>query len=470
MEREKMVEELAKIVGKENVLSSETDLMLYGYDASLFRGKPDCIVLPGSTEEVSKIVKFAYKEGIHVVARGSGTNLSGGSIPTTGGIVIHFSMMNRILEIDIENQRAVVEPGLFTLGLKNQLARYGYVYQPDPASEKVSTFGGNFGENSGGPHCLKYGVTTNHILGAELVLYDGSVVQIGGKALDHPGYDLTGVLVGSEGTLGIATKLILRIMPKPEAIKTMLAIYNTLEDAGKTVSAIIADGIVPATLEMLDKLTIKAVEESIHAGFPLDAEAVLLIELDGVKDGMERLAERIMEICKKSNAREVKAAKTEAERTQLWAGRKGAFGAIARLRPNYLVCDGTVPRTKLPEVLTRVMEVGKKYDLAIANVFHAGDGNLHPLILFDERNEEELKKVHLAGSEILKICADAGGTISGEHGIGTEKKKEMLFVFTPQDIGAMKKVKKAFDPDDVYNPGKVLPELPSGPFGEQALH
>jgi len=459
MEREKLIEELARIVGKENILSSETDLMLYGYDASLFRGRPDCIVLPGSTEEVSKIVKFAHEVGIHVVARGSGTNLSGGTVPTKGGILLHFSRMNKILEIDIENQRAAVEPGIFTLLLKNQLARFGYVYQPDPASEKVSTLGGNFGENSGGPHCLKYGVTTNHILGAEVVLYDGEIIQVGGKAFDNPGYDLTGILVGSEGTLGIATKLMLRIMPKPEAVKTMLAIYNTLEDAGKTVSAIIADGIIPATLEMLDRLTIKAVEESIHAGFPLDAEAVLLIELDGLKDGMERLAERIMEICRKNNAREVKAARTEAERAQLWAGRKGAFGAIARLRPNYLVCDGTVPRTRLPEVLTKVMEVGKKYDLVIANVFHAGDGNLHPLILFDERNEEELRKVRLAGSEILKLCAKAGGTISGEHGIGTEKMKEMFLVFTPRDVEAMRKVKKAFDPEDVYNPGKVLPEV-----------
>jgi len=459
MEREKMIEELTKIVGKENVLSNETDLLLYGYDASLFKGKPDCIVLPGSTEEVSKIVKFAHESRIPVIGRGSGTNLSGGTVPARGGVILHFSRMNKIVEIDIENERVVVEPGIFTLVLKNQLARYGFVYQPDPASEKVSTLGGNFGENSGGPHCLKYGVTTNHILGAEVVLFDGEVVQVGGKALDNPGYDLTGILVGSEGTLGIATKIVLRIMPKPEAVKTMLAIYNSLEDAGRTVSAIIGDGIVPATLEMLDRLTIKAVEESIHAGFPLDAEAVLLIELDGLKDGMERLAERIMDICKKNNVREVKAAKTEAERAQLWAGRKGAFGAIARLRPNYLVCDGTVPRTKLPEVLTKVMEVGKKYNLVIANVFHAGDGNLHPLILFDERNEEELRKVHLAGSEILRLCADAGGTISGEHGIGTEKMKEMFFVFTPKDIAAMKKVKTGFDPDNILNPGKVLPEI-----------
>jgi glycolate oxidase len=458
MERGNMVEEVAQIVGRENVLASEMDLMLYGYDASLYKGRPDCIVLPGSTEEVSKIVKLAHREGIPIVARGSGTNLSGGSIPARGGIVLHFSRMNRIVEIDIPNQRAVVEPGLFTLTFKNELARHGFVYQPDPASEKVSTFGGNFGENSGGPLCLKYGVTTNHILGAQIVLDDGEVIWVGGKALDNPGYDLTGVLVGSEGTLGIATKLILRIMPKPEAVKTMLAIYNTLEDAGNSVSAIIAEGIIPATLEMIDKLTIKAVEESIHAGYPLDAEAVLLIELDGLKDGMDRLADRIMEICKKNNVREIKAAKNAEERTQLWAGRKGAFGAVARLRPNYLVCDGTVPRTKLPEVLSKVMEVGKKYDLPIANVFHAGDGNLHPLILFDERNKEELKKVHAAGSEILKLCADAGGTISGEHGIGTEKKKEMFFVFSPRDLAAMEKVKRAFDPADIYNPGKVIPE------------
>jgi glycolate oxidase subunit GlcD len=458
MDREKMIEELTQIVGKENILFSETDLFLYGYDASLVKAKPDCIVLPGSTEEVSRVVKFAHQNGIPVVPRGSGTNLSGGTVPYKGGIVLHFSRMNQILEIDTENQRAVVEPGLFTLALKTMLGRYGYIYQPDPASEKVSTFGGNFAENSGGPHCLKYGVTTNHILGAEIVLYDGEVIQVGGKALDNPGYDLTGVLVGSEGTMGIATKLTLRIMPKPEAVKTMLAIYTSLEDAGRTVSAIIADGILPATLEILDNNTIKAVEASVKAGYPLDAAAVLLIELDGVKDGMERLAERVMEICKKNGVREVRAAKTEAERAQLWAGRRGAFGAVARLRPNYLVCDGTVPRTKLPEVLGKVIEVGKKYNLDIANVFHAGDGNLHPLILFDERNEDELRRVHLAGTEILRHCVDAGGTISGEHGIGREKMKEMHFIFNSGDIAAMKKVKKAFDPEDIMNPGKIFPE------------
>ncbi len=456
MNRKEIVEELSKIVGKENVLFSEMQKRLFGYDASLYRANPDCIVLPSSTEDVSRVVAFAYKHGIRVVARGAGTNLSGGSVPSQGGIVLQFSRMNDILEIDIENQRVVVEPGIVTLDMKNVLAGYGYIYQPDPASEKVTTLGGNFAENSGGPHCLKYGVTGNHVLGAEVVLANGDVVEVGGKALDNPGYDLTGLLVGSEGTLGIITKITLRIVPKGEAVKTMMAIYNTLEDGGNTVSDIIADGIVPATLEMMDNLTIKAVEGAFNLGLPLDAAAILLIEVDGLTDGMERLAERVMEICRKNNVREVKAAKDEAERAKLWAGRKGAFGAIGKLRPNYLVCDGTVPRTELSVVLSKVMEIGKQYDLAIANVFHAGDGNLHPLILFDERDKDELDRVHKAGMDILKLCADHGGTISGEHGIGTEKMDAMSFVLSPADIAAMKKVKKAFDPEGVFNPDKIF--------------
>ena len=456
MDQAKIIEELSKIVGKDNVLASEMQKRLFGYDASLYRANPDCIVIPSSTEDVSRVVALAYKHGIRVVARGAGTNLSGGSVPSQGGIVLQFSRMNNILEIDIENQRVVVEPGVVTLDMKNVLAGYGYIYQPDPASEKVTTLGGNFAENSGGPHCLKYGVTGNHVLGAEVVLANGDVVEVGGKALDNPGYDLTGLLVGSEGTLGIITKITLRIVPKGEAVKTMMAVFNTLEDGGKTVSDIIADGIVPATLEMMDNLTIKAVEGAFNLGLPLDAAAILLIELDGLKDGMERLAERVMEICRKNNVREVKAAKDEAERTKLWAGRKGAFGAIGKLRPNYLVCDGTVPRTELSVVLSKVMEIGKQYDLAIANVFHAGDGNLHPLILFDERDKDELDRVHKAGMDILKLCADHGGTISGEHGIGTEKMDAMSFVLSPADIAAMKKVKRAFDPEGVFNPDKIF--------------
>ncbi|PKN63227.1 MAG: FAD-binding oxidoreductase [Deltaproteobacteria bacterium HGW-Deltaproteobacteria-15] len=457
MEKQTFIDRLKAIVGPEYVLHSEMDLTLYGYDASLEKGKPDVVVLPDSTEEVAGVVALAYKEKAPVIARGSGTNLSGGTIPVKGGVVIHFSRMNRILEIDIPNRTVTVEPGVITLDLQTLLLKQGMVYAPDPASQKVSTLGGNFGENSGGPHCLKYGVTTNHILGAELVLYDGNVIQTGGKSQDNPGYDLTGILVGSEGTLGIVTKMILKLIPAPEAVKTMLAIYDSIEDASNTVSAIIAEGIVPATLEMMDNLVLKAVEDSVHAGYPLDAAAVLIIELDGMLDGMERQAGKIMDICKRHKVREVRLAKSEAERAELWAGRKGAFGAVARLRPSYLVCDGTVPRTKLPEVLDKVIAVGKKYDLPIGNVFHAGDGNLHPLILFDERNKEELAKVHKAGAEILKICADAGGTISGEHGIGTEKIKEMSFVFSESDIDFMRQIKKAFDPQDMWNPGKVLP-------------
>jgi glycolate oxidase len=458
MEKDTMIAELVRLVGKENVLSSAMHYRLYEYDASLIRSKPDCIVLPTSTEQVAKVVKFAHDHNIRMIARGAGTNLSGGSVSIQGGIAIVMTKMNQILEMDIENQRVVVQPGVVTLDLKNVLAKHGYLYQPDPASEKVTTIGGNFGENAGGPHCLKYGVTSNHVLGAEVVLSDGQVIQMGGKALDNPGYDLMGVLGASEGTLAIVTKAILRIMPKAEAVKTMLCIYNSIEDGGSTVTAIIGEGIIPATLEMMDNLTIKAVEEAYHVGFPTDAAAILIIELDGLKDGMERLTERILAICREHNVREIRVAKDQAERDKIWAGRKGAFGAVGRLRPNYLVNDGTVPRTKLPETLAKVVEISKKYNLPIANVFHAGDGNLHPLILFDERDKDELERVHAAATEIMKLCADMGGTISGEHGIGLEKLQGMSLIFSPKDIAAMKKVKAAFDPLNLMNPGKVLPE------------
>jgi glycolate oxidase len=457
MDKQRIIDRLREILGPEHVLDSDMDLTLYGYDASLEKGKPDVVVLPDSAEQVSRVVALAYEEKIPIIGRGSGTNLSGGTIPVKGGIVIHFSRMNRVLEVDLPNRTVTVEPGVITLDLQTMLLKKGFVYAPDPASQKVSTLGGNFGENSGGPHCLKYGVTTNHVLGAEVVLYDGTVIWTGGKSPDNPGYDLTGLLVGSEGTLGIATKVMLKLIPAPEKVKTMLAIYNTIQDASNTVSAIISEGIVPATLEMMDKLVLKAVEDSVHAGYPLDAAAVLIIELDGMEDGMDRQAEKIMEICKRHQVREVRLAKSEAERAELWAGRKGAFGAVSRLRPSYLVCDGTVPRTKLPEVLAKVIEVGEKYDLPIGNVFHAGDGNLHPLILFDERDKEMLQKVHRAATEILKICVEAGGTISGEHGIGTEKIKEMSFIFSESDFEFMRSIKRAFDPHDMWNPGKVIP-------------
>ncbi|MBU2055316.1 MAG: FAD-binding protein [Proteobacteria bacterium] len=458
MEKDKMIGELIRLVGRENVLSSAMHFKLYEYDASMIRTNPDCIVLPTSTEQVAAVVKFAHDNKIPVVARGTGTNLSGGSVTVQGGIAVVLTQMNRIIEMDIENLRVVVQPGVITLDLKNELAKHGYLYQPDPASEKVTTIGGNFGENAGGPHCLKYGVTSNHVLGAEVVLYDGQVVEVGGKALDNPGYDLPGILGASEGTLGIVTKATLRIMPKAEAVKTMLCIFNSIEDGGNTVTAIIGEGIIPATLEMMDSFVIKAVEEAYHIGFPIDAAAILIIELDGLKDGMDRLTERILAICRQNNVREIRVAKDQAERDKIWVGRKGAFGAVGRLRPNYLVNDGTVPRTRLPETLVKVVEIGKKYRILIANVFHAGDGNLHPLILFDERDKDELERVHAAAAEIMKVCVDMGGTISGEHGIGVEKLHGMFLIFSSRDIDAMRKVKAAFDPANLFNPGKVLPE------------
>jgi len=458
MEIEELREQLKAIVGPENVLTSAMDLALYSYDASLEKGMPDVVVMPGSTEEVSKIMALAYREKVPVLGRGSGTNLTGGTIPVKGGIVVHFSRMNRILEIDLPNRTVTVEPGVITLDLQTEVLKKGFVYQPDPASQKVSTIGGNIAENSGGPHCLKYGVTSNHIQGLELVLNDGTVIRTGGKTWDNPGYDIRGVFVGSEGTLGLVTQAILKLERAPEAVKTMLAIFETIQDGANTVSAIIAEGIVPATLEMMDNRVMRAVEQTIKVGYPLDAAAVLIIELDGMPEGMDEHAEKIMEVCRQNNVREVRLAKDEAERATLWAGRKGAFGSVGQVRPSYLCCDGTVPRTKLPEVLSKVIEIGERYDLPIGNVFHAGDGNLHPLIMFDERDPEEKERVIKASSEILKACADAGGTISGEHGVGLEKLKETALVFCETDLEFERGIKKAFDPDGIINPGKLIPE------------
>ncbi|MBW1789412.1 MAG: FAD-binding protein [Deltaproteobacteria bacterium] len=433
------------------------DLMLYSYDASQDKAMPDVVVLPGSTDEVSRVMALAHTHKVPILGRGSGTNLTGGTVPVKGGIVVHFSRMNRILEIDIPNRTATVEPGVITLDLQTEVLKKGFVYQPDPASQKVSTIGGNVAENSGGPHCLKYGVTSNHVQGLELVLDDGTVVWTGGKAWDQPGYDITGLFVGCEGTLGLVTKAVLKLERAPESVKTLMAIFDTIEDGANTVSAIIAEGIIPATLEMMDNTVMRAVEATIKVGYPLDAAAVLIIELDGMPEGMDDKARKITEICGENNVRDVRVAKDEAERALLWAGRKGAFGSVGQVRPSYLCCDGTVPRTRLPQVLKQVMDIGKKYDLPIGNVFHAGDGNLHPLIMFDERDEDERNRVLKAGSEILKACADAGGTISGEHGIGLEKLKELRFIFNENDFRFAWDIKQAFDPDNILNPGKLLP-------------
>ena len=457
MEKERIRGSLQRIVGGQNVLWKDVDLAVYEYDAGLGRGKPELVVFAHDADQVAQIVKFLYPEGISYVARGSGTNLSGGTVPLKGGVVIELSRMDRILEIDLENERALVEPGVYNLTLQNALAPKGYYYAPDPASQKVSSMGGNLGENAGGPHCLKYGVTSNHILGAEVVFPNGEKIWVGSKAADQPGPDVMGLLVGSEGTLGIATKILVRLMRAPERVVTMLAIFKSVEAAGQTVSDIISEGIIPATLEIMDNLVIRAVEESVHAGYPTDAEAVLIVELDGITEGMDEQAKRILEICEKNGVVSSRRAKDANERAELWAGRRGAFGAVARLRPAYLVCDGTVPRTKLPEALVAVKRIAEKYKLSIGNVFHAGDGNLHPLILFDDRDPDELERVHKAGSEILKVCADLGGTISGEHGIGTEKLVEMSLVFRESDIETMRGIKAALDPKGLCNPGKLIP-------------
>lgn len=457
MDKQELVARLKEIVDPDYVLTSDMDLTLYSYDASLEKGKPDVVVLPDSTEEVSKIMALAYQEKIPILGRGSGTNLTGGTIPIKGGIVVHFSRMNRILNLDYENRTATVQPGIITLDLQNRVAKDGFIYQPDPASQKVSTIGGNIGENSGGPHCLKYGVTSNHIQGLEVVLDDGTVIMTGGESRDNPGFDLTGLFVGSEGTIGMVTQAVLKLERAPEAVKTLMCIYDTIEDGANTVSAIIAEGIIPATLEMMDNTVMRAVEETIKVGYPLDAAAVLIIELDGMPEGMDEKAEKIVEICKQNHVRDVKVAKDNNERMVLWAGRKGAFGSVGQVRPSYLCCDGTVPRTKLPQVLHDVIEIGKKYKLPIGNVFHAGDGNLHPLIMFDERDADELHRVHLASTEILKLCADAGGTISGEHGVGLEKLKETRFIYNEGDLQLERDIKIAFDPDEIFNPGKMIP-------------
>lgn len=452
-----LLDRLERIVGSAYVATGRADAEVYSYDASLAVAVPDAVVLPADTEQTAAVVRTAAEAGVACVARGFGTNLSGGSVAARQGLIVGLSRLNRILEINPAGRYAVVQPGVTNFELQNALAPLGFVYAPDPASQKVATLGGNAGENSGGPHCLKYGVTSNHMLGMTVVLCDGQVVPLGGPALDPPGYDLRGVMIGSEGTLGIFTELVVRIMPAPESVVTLLAVYDTHGEAAESVSAVIAEGIVPATLEMMDATVIQAVEESKPCGYPRDAAAVLIIEVDGPAVGLQKQAERIREICTAHGCREVRQAGSAAERDRLWAGRRGAFGAIARLAPNYLVADCTVPRTRLPEALARIAAVTEKYGLRHGNVFHAGDGNLHPLLLFDSRDTQQCEKVHRAGREIMQACVDLGGTITGEHGVGMEKIDAMRMIFSEEDLNVQRQLRSAFDPQNLLNPGKILP-------------
>ncbi|HLZ63473.1 MAG TPA: FAD-linked oxidase C-terminal domain-containing protein [Ktedonosporobacter sp.] len=452
-----VVRELCLLLGDRHVLHSPYDLTLYEYDASIDRGTPDIVVLPASSQEVAGIVKVAARYGVPVVPRGAGTGLSGGAIPLYGGIVIVFARMNRILEVDYANLRAVVQPGLVNLHLSTALNPQGFYYVPDPSSQRSCTIGGNVGENAGGPHTLIYGVTTNHVLGLEVVTPDGEIIEVGGWTQDRPGYDLTGLLIGSEGTLCIVTKIITRIVHLAEAVKTMVAVFDAMDDASNTVSEIIASGVIPAAIEMMDQMILQAVEADTHAGYPMDAAAVLLMEAEGMRESVAEQIEQIVSICNKHHARVVRIAATEAERQLLWAGRKNAFGAVGRISPEFYVQDGVVPRTKLPYVLRRVNEICSQYGLKVGNVFHAGDGNLHPLILFDSQIPGEVERVRQAGHEILQVCAEAGGTITGEHGIGIEKQEEMALIFSETDLRVMQQVRMAWNPQQLFNPGKLFP-------------
>ena len=449
---------LKRIVGADHLSTSRADAEVYAYDASTVVATPDAIVLPADTEQTADVVRVATAAGVPCVARGFGTNLSGGSVATRHGLIIGLTRLTRLVEINREGRYAVVEAGLTNLELQNALAPMGFTYAPDPASQKVATMGGNIAENSGGPHCVKYGVTSNHVLGMTVVLTGGEVVQVGGPAMDPPGYDLRGVLIGSEGTLGIVTEIVVRIMPLPESVATLLAVYDSHADAARSVSAIIAAGIVPATLEMMDSTIIGAVEDSKPSGYPRDAAAVLIIEVDGPAVGLPRQADDIGRICLDEGCREIRKAKDAAERDRLWAGRRGAFGAIARVSPGFQVADCTVPRTRIPDALARVAEIAQEYGLRHGNVFHAGDGNLHPLLFFDSRDQEQVEKVHRAGKLIMQACVDLGGTITGEHGVGVEKKEAMRLIFSEEDLQAQRRLREAFDPTDLINPGKIIPD------------
>ena len=452
------VEQLRRAVGPDHVVTEPHDLVIFERDASITGALPDAIVFPASTAEVSLVMRIAQAHGLNVVPRGAGTGLSGGAVTLRGGIALSLARMHRIIEIDPHSRTAIVEPGVVNADLSVEAARHGLFYAPDPSSQKACTIGGNAAENSGGPHCLYYGVTTNHIVGMEVVLADGSVHWVGGDDPDAPGLDLLGVLVGSEGTMCVITRIQVRLLAVPEAIQTLLAAFPTIETASHGVSDVIGHGIVPAALEMMDETTVGAVEAHYHAGYPTDAGAVLLVEVDGLTESAGELIGEIRRILEQNEAFAVRLAGDKAERELLWAGRKGAIGALGRIKPNYYLHDGVVPRTRLPEVLQRVGEIAGHYRLPVANVFHAGDGNLHPNILFDLREEGVMKKVEKAGEEMLRACIDAGGTLSGEHGIGLEKNAFMPWIYGPDDLGAMHRVKDVFDPRGMLNPGKVFPD------------
>jgi glycolate oxidase len=462
-----LITRLRETVGSENVLASHADLVVFECDGfTIEKSSPDVVVFPCTTEHVAAVVKICHAFDVPFLPRGAGTSLAGGCLPVGGGVMIVLTRMKEILEINLRDRYAVVQPGVVNVWLTNALKGTGFHYAPDPSSQGACTIGGNVATNSGGPHTLKYGVTVNHVLGVEAVLADGRIVQFGGPSEDAPGLDLVGALVGSEGTLAIVTKIWCRLTRNPQGVRTMLGIFDSVDDATTAISEIIGAGIVPAALEMMDRGIVQALEEAFHFGFPLDAEAVLLIEVDGLEAGLDEQRERIVALCNASNAREVRLAADAKERQKLWKCRKQAFGAIGRLSPSYCTQDGVVPRTKLPHILQRIRAICAAHDVRVVNVFHAGDGNIHPIILFDERDADQIQRVLAASGEILDECLACGGSVTGEHGIGVEKIAFMQKMFTPSDLAAMERLRDAFNPHNRLSPDKLLPT--AGACGHEA--
>ena len=451
---------LRQIVPGEGVIVSDDERRVYESDGlTAYRQPPLLAVLPSTTEQVSRVLRYCHEHGVKVVPRGAGTSLSGGALPLADGIILGLGKFNRILDIDFANRCAVVQPGVTNLGITLAVQHAGFFYAPDPSSQIACTIGGNIAENSGGVHCLKYGLTTNNVLGIEMVLMNGEVVRLGGKHLDAEGYDLLGIMTGSEGLLGVVTEVTVRILKKPATARALLVGFPTNESAGNCVAAIIGAGIIPGGMEMMDKPAIHAAEDFVHVGYPRDVEALLIVELDGPSAEVEHLIKRVEEIARTNGSVSLRISNSEEERLAFWAGRKAAFPAVGRISPDYYCVDGTIPRKRLPEVLTRMRELSQKHGLRVANVFHAGDGNLHPLILYDANNGGELERAEEFGADILRFCVEVGGVLTGEHGVGVEKRDLMPTMFDEVDLNQQQRLKCAFDPDGLLNPGKVFPQL-----------
>jgi len=448
---------LSAAVGAEHVLYRHEDLAGYEFDGTVEKRLPYAVAFPADARETAAVILACNRLGVAITPRGAGTGLSGGSVPRKRGVVVATARMRRIIEIDPESRIAVVEPGLPNIQLSEAAAKYGLFYAPDPSSQKACTIGGNVAENAGGPHCLALGVTTNHVLGMEVVTAEGEITWLGGHVQDTFGYDLRGAFIGSEGTLGIATKVVVRLLPEPPGIVTLLAIFDTIEEASETVSAVISAGLIPAAMEMMDRLTLQAAEAGLHCGYPPDAGAVLLVELDGMPELIADQAATVRAQCFEHGAKEVRTASDAKERELLWKGRKGAIGSLGRIAPNYYILDGVVPRSRLVETMARVSEISARYQLPVANVFHAGDGNLHPLLLFDERVPGASAMVLAAGEEMMRACIDAGGALSGEHGIGFEKRGFMSWLYSADDIENMSRLRPIFGNAGAFNPCKLLP-------------